>query len=102
MAALQEQHAETLFVILLPPLIPIPCACHDVVKTPDRIPVQPLLRPSGIGHQRRRVSCPPRRDTAAHGFSGDLLHSLDNLEDRIPLTSSQIDGEGFAALLELL
>src|SRR5215469_9889391 len=70
---------------------PAPCGIDDLMKI--RIAGRPLklcAKPCGISHERGRIAVAPGPELVGHFASGYFLNSLDDFDDRVPLTGSDV------------
>ena len=65
---------------------------------------QPNTSPAffGVGHQRWRIACPPRRVAGNHLTSGNTSHRVNYLTDRRAATGTEVNGNGVAFVEEVL
>src|SRR5215203_4807184 len=55
----------------------------------------------GARHDRRRVAGPPARDHDREIDARDLLHHVDDLEDRVALAVAAVEGQALAAAAQV-
>ena len=65
-------------------------------------PLEDSLSVRWIGHERRRITGPPRCQFAPHAASGNTFRSLYDFKYRVPLAGPKIRDQGFATVLQIL
>src|ERR1700680_2283231 len=77
-------------------LHPIPGTRDNLTEGASRRPMQSLLRPRNVGHQRGRIARAPRKRFLGQDAVYNRLRARDHLFDRMASAAAEVERHGFA------